>query len=768
MRILNSTISTFKLSRKFHAVLATIIALSVLFLFYGTPKRKVAAQGNARKKIDWREKAPKPVRTSQSMYAPVTALEQSSGSELALNNNGPISIAVHPVFYDSQGQAYPAQPITLEATEVRHINIDSIKPFGLRGRNGGLTLNYNGAMMEVVAQITSFGQGQAGSVDIPFSAAMDYQSTIQEAVWWSPEQSTTTIILGNASDTAITATLQFPSGEAPTYYLAPYTTESVERYRNRNQDAAADSLKITTTGAVGSLRVTGAIQTNNNRYTSTIRFYDPQTVRQQNLYATNFHLKGNVPHLVLKNIGNEALTAMPSFLSAAGAADKPVQLAPVTLAPNEATEVNLSQLLTAAASRQELETVTVQILSSGAKGNLIGALSAHNEITRMTFDAPLRDSGPIRNATGGYPWQIAGDYSAVVSITNVGESPAKFLVSVNFTGGVYQPEIKELAAGETAFFDLKKIRDQQSKDKDGRVIPKNITSGQFHWSRFKGGDEVKLIGRLEMLSIVSPINGIAAEAMQGTGSTLQRRRRTKRNVSSSFSCGLCCPDSGPFPYMQADTLGVLVNDFRNVDSKGDIYACYGGNRYTTYVYSHNWAASDPYISLAVTEGSSNTVTGVSPGYSYHYAIAEDFYVWEDGGIDCNRIDNYDPEILGDVQTISINWTHQGLGIPLAQGTAPSGPAYVDSINLSATATPTGGTLMWSTASNKVTLTNANSATVTVKSVTQSGAVGDKQSTRARRSIGGHCDVYDDNLSAAQTRIVAEARACHRDAGAADS
>ena len=317
MRILNSIAPTFKHPVRVYLILLAILFVASLLLFSSIPKQKVVAQ--ERKKINWREKAPKPTRTSQSIYAPITAMEQSSGSELALNNNGPTSIIVNPVFYDSQGQAYPAQPLTLEATEVRHLEIDSIRPAEFRGSNGGLTLNYNGAMMEVVAQITSFGQGQAGSVDIPFSAAMDYQSLIQEAVWWSLEQSTATIILGNASDAAITAKLQFANGEAVIAYLAPYATEIVEQRHNKNQAAAADSVKITASGPVGSLRVTGAIQTTNNRYTSTIRFYDPQTVRQQNLYATNFRLKGNVPHLVLNNISAVPLTVTPRFLSAVGA-----------------------------------------------------------------------------------------------------------------------------------------------------------------------------------------------------------------------------------------------------------------------------------------------------------------------------------------------------------------------------------------------------------------------------------------------------------------
>ncbi len=647
MRILKSIVPTFKRPIGVYFALLAILFVATLLLFSSIPKRKVVAQ--ERKKINWREKAPKPTRTSQSIHAPITAMEQSSGSELALNNNGPTSIIVNPVFYDSQGQAYPAQPLTLEATKVRHLEIDSIKPAEFRGSNGGLTLNYNGAMMEVVAQITSFGQGQAGSVDIPFSAAMDYKSSIQEAVWWSPEQSTATIILGNASDAAITAKLQFSNGEAATSYLAPYATEIVEQRRNKNQ--AADSVKITATGAVGALRVTGAIQTTNNRYTSTIRFYDPQTVRQQNLYATNFRLKGNVPHLVLNNISAEPLTVTPRFLSAAGASGNPVELAPVKLAPNQATEVNLNQLVAAAASRQDLETVTVEILSSGAKGSLIGALSAHNEATRMTYDAPLRDSGPIRNSTGGYPWQITGAYSAIVSITNVGEAPAKFLASVNFAEGAWQPPIKQLAAGETAFFDIRKIRDQQIKDKDGRVVPKNITSGQFHWSRFQGDENLHLIGRLEMRSTVGTISSIATEANHDT---LRGRRRVTRNVSSSFSCGVCCPDSGPYPYLTPDTFALAVNNLRTVDSKGDIYACYGGNPFTTYVVTHAWNSAAPaVISLAQNQGAENTVTGVSGGTTYHYGIAETFHIWEEGAGDCYRNTELNPEVSGDTTVFDV-------------------------------------------------------------------------------------------------------------------
>jgi len=181
-------------------------------------------------------------------------------------------------------------------------------------------------------------------------------------------------------------------------------------------------------------------------------------------------------------------------------------------------ELNLEPLVEAALNRPELETVSVQVLNETATLGLIGALCSTERATSVTYDVPLRDSGPVRNSTGSYPWRLDGDYSSTVTITNVGNSSAKFAVTIKYEDGKYLLNPQELEVGETAAFDLRKIRDEQIPDRDGNVIPKTVSGGQLRWSVIGGGGNSRLIGRNQVVSI-------------------------SRNVSSSYSCPMCCPDS---------------------------------------------------------------------------------------------------------------------------------------------------------------------------------------------------------------------------------
>ena len=74
-----------------------------------------------------------------------------------------------------------------------------------------------------------------------------------------------------------------------------------------------------------------------------------------------------------------------------------------------------------------------------------------------------------------------------------------------------------IAPGATVVFDIRKLRDEQTPDSEGRRLPRNLTVGQIHWS-IHGNSSSRLIGRSEVIS-------------------------RSGKVSSSYSCGICCPNS---------------------------------------------------------------------------------------------------------------------------------------------------------------------------------------------------------------------------------
>jgi hypothetical protein len=459
-----------------------------------------------------------PPPSTQTIYAPF-GLPRLSQAELVLNNNSPNNMDVAPLFYTAEGIAVNGQTLTLKPAEVRHVNVSDLQPPDQKIKKvSGMTLTYFGGMLEVGAQITVLGKNGSGSFDIPFSAAMKYRSLIQEAVWWMPKNAEATILLGNPTDTTVAARLRYSNGESQDILIEPFATESVQRksIAAASSEGTPESVRLEVSGPLGSIRATGFVTSVDKRFHSGIQFYDPGMILQPHLFATNLRLKKSEPRLVLKNISDQRVSARPRFIPLAGEGDA-FELPVLSLEPRQTIEVNLKSLKQAARARSDFDLVSAQVVNDSGANNLIGALYSTNSKTLTTYDVPLRDSGPVSNSTGSYPWRVDGDYSTIISITNTRDTTAKYRVSINYEGGKYTLNPKELAAGETAVFDLKKLRDEQVTDKSGNTIPASVNVGQFRWSLI-GDDTFRLIGRSEIVSV-------------------------SKNVSSSYSCPVCCPDS---------------------------------------------------------------------------------------------------------------------------------------------------------------------------------------------------------------------------------
>jgi hypothetical protein len=615
-----------------------------------------------------------------------------------LNSRSANPIDVTPTFYTTDGNAIVGNPVQLQPAEIRFVPVEELMPEALRGRHrwGGIALSFTGNVLEVWAQITFHGVG-GGSVDETFNILEEPGSDTREAVWRMPKKSTAVIALGNSSNVAIRTTAQFSDGDSEDVDVPSGATRFIRRHAREDD---TQSVKLTTAGPEGSMRVTGFIIADDESFTSSIRFYDTKKIVQPNLYATNLRLKNTVPRMVLKNTSAVDISARPRFFAAAGEQANPMELPTITLRPQQVVEVDLSVLGAAAASRTDLDSVSVQVLNSGAPGSLIGAAYSRERATQLTHDVPLRDSGKNRNGTGSYPWRVDRDYSTVVAVTNFGNQPARFQVELRYSGGPYSIKPRELAVGETATFDLRKIRDEQQPDRLGHVLPLTLEQGQFHWSTAATPGESHIIGRAEVVS-------------------------RSGHVSSSYSCPVCCADSGPTGGFDPHSYSVSVDGLQQAGSSGVYYDCYN-NFYTTSIF---WTSLYSSNSNIATINGSEQLYGVTSGGTYANGSYDSITWWNDG-MDCYQ-QYYN---AGDIAPVEVNpkveWTTpsgvgNGGGVPMSTGTAPQGSlAYVNTTTITATGTPSGGSYSWSTTSNKVTLANTTSATVTVTAVSESDTTGD--------------------------------------------
>jgi hypothetical protein len=530
----------------------------------------------------------------QMLYAPIFTLGDPAESEIVLNNNSLTPLQVMPMLFTRSGQQVMADTITLAPTQAKFLSLASLVPTSVDPKTkwGGISLTYTGQNMALGAQITA-GGGKTQSIDVLFTQMMDFKSQTLEAVWFAPRGSAATLILGNSSNTAITVALKSSDGHNRSIQIAPFATEVIRKTGGfeeaSNSDVAAqvndpnfpsqdraEGVTLTVTGPMASLRAAGFVRSADRSFNAMIRFYDPAVAVQQNLYATNLRIAQGAPHLVLKNTSDKTIAATPQFLAIG--AQKNFTLPDVTVPPRKSVEVDLSELKTNTQGDPNFAQVSVRIASSGKAGQLIGAL--YNVAEARTYEVPLRDFGIISQSTGGYPVRFEDDFSTLVSLTNVGNSATRFTAYLTFPDSTqYSLGSDLLQGGQTVLFDLQKIRSDNQPDSAKNLFPVNLTAAQLHWSMIGPMGAARLIGRAEVTS-------------------------ASRLVSSSFSCSVCCPDSGPYPFLDPTNLTLAVPLFQSGNAGAYYYNCYNQQSPNSGIYL-GWSNSSPNVGAVSQPNSSS-------------------------------------------------------------------------------------------------------------------------------------------------------------------
>lgn len=398
----------------------------------------------------------------QLIYAPVIELPDATSSEIVLNCRSSHDMDITPTFYTIAGEPIVGANIHLQPSEMRFRETKSLIPQHERNRHrwGGMSLAYTGSLQEAWAQITLKGLRGGGSANVFFAVVDQPRANSIESVWWMPRNAAAVIALGNSSSQPVHANLIFGNGGSESLDIKPFATELVRSHGDglslsSSDRDRAETVSINYTGQAGSLIPAGFVGSAKEKFSSTIRFYTPGNVVQPNLYANNLRLTSTTPHMILKNTSSAFVEARPKFMTVGGttAFELPAQ----QLAPAEVLEVDLRSLMATARKRSDLDSVSVQILSNGAPGSLIGALYSRNNITGVSYDVPLRDSGPPRSSTGAYPVRLDGDYTTVVAITNAGEKAGDLTLQINYAGGPFQFGLINLKPGETKTVDIRKL-----------------------------------------------------------------------------------------------------------------------------------------------------------------------------------------------------------------------------------------------------------------------------------------------------------------------
>jgi hypothetical protein len=232
--------------------------------------------------------------------------------------------------------------------------------------------------------------------------------------------------------------------------------------------------------------------------------------------------------------------------------------------------------------------------------------------------------------TGSYPWKTTKDYTTIIYITNISDREAEFVAQINDGAERFVIDPRKLKPGETAVFDLAKIRNEQMQDNVGRRLPKEASLGQFKWAvRGLTDGKLLLIGRAEMVSL-------------------------SEHVTTSYSCNDPCP---PYYVMYIDGFPNLANVSQTTPDFTAWETAQYGNGYLMGPYTGYVSCSVDYPIATFDSGDSGhstCITGTAPGEAYVHAFSrmEESYGYD--GRDC--YDNYNQYEVGSIEPLEVSPT----------------------------------------------------------------------------------------------------------------
>lgn len=527
-----------------------------------------------------------------------------------MNNKGNAILEVQPTLYNKQGQELQLPPVTVEPQNFRFINLADWAAIGGESyKSGNIKLFHYGKDLVLGAQIYLTDETRSLSYEEKLTELGKFDSRRQEAVWWMPSNDTKVkIILTNTSDAPLDVTGRLAKkpnnvGNPQSVQLAAHQTKVFDLkddFPNGNQFANAEiiALSLAHSGAKDALLARIFLAEPERGYSNVVQFSNPNGGKSAEYQGVGFQIEDIAdqelkPVIVARNVGTAAATVTAKIpYTRANGTKGIISLPQEQLSGGEMRLLNTQKIIQRV--RQEnIKVASIEITYDTANGSVIVAAHSVSEDRNQVFRVPMWDPFGQRSPTGGYPWRIEGTsvtQNYIKNIADYEEDYVAFLVWEN--GGIYMLGVKPIAAHETVAIDIKRLRDEQIPDEQGRTIPLSVANGQLQWTLRRKDNQpdddtranLALIGRSEQVD-------------------------TAKGITNNYACQNCCPGTHIsgfiFPASQEIEYGESAT-FASVEVEE---TCYG------FPYQFNIGANWTSSNSAMGAISGGSITPQSAGQS---------------------------------------------------------------------------------------------------------------------------------------------------------
>lgn len=336
-----------------------------------------------------------------------------------------------------------------------------------------------------------------------------------------------------------------------------------------------DGVSVSHSGMPGAVLARMFVSEESTGFSSVVNFIDSQASASSKWNGSGYRVgkidgEDLTPVVVARNAGGESsvVGGRLSYTNDAGEVVF-VNVPAIRLAANETKSIDVERAIRQSSVPANITNAGFEFEYSTAPGSVVMTALSVSRSGNQVFQIPLFDPNKMGSSAGGYPWKASGDYKTILYIKNETDQPQKYTASLLYEGGDYTLGIRDIKPHQLVAIDFRALRDAQTADANGHIIPLNVERGQIGWSSH-GKTNRALSGRSHQSSVAE-------------------------GVSSTYDCRNCCPNSIYDGWITPGETINEVGDVANFIANQRDVNCYGQIYPPHYADFVNWESADPNI-----------------------------------------------------------------------------------------------------------------------------------------------------------------------------
>ena len=383
----------------------------------------------------------------------------------------------------------------------------------LVGTYGSIALRFqavSAAALYAAMMIHNMGHAIAFHIDAT-GESQDIQIGSREGIWWLPNDSASDyLILTNQGKSSLSLNLSLSdaSGKQATQQvlLGPAKTS---RFSTRKLILASGltgsygGIKISTTAHAGSLDSLHFLFDETPGFSATLKMfdYDPNATLAERDYARTgiWTLRAPMlalsspdpalalppgtalqPQLFIRNTTGKTLTASLRFnwrnATNTGAAPGPS----LTLNPYATRRIDVAALQAGGTLPKDANWASVTLTTNGLPDELIAVAASYDQTLQYGAQTPFSDQLSFRWEGG--MWQYDPYHDSIITAGNGGAKPTQSAFTIFYNQGTQRYDLEQtLQPDEQMWIDVGKLIREHVQDKNGNVLPADLTSGSYEF-----------------------------------------------------------------------------------------------------------------------------------------------------------------------------------------------------------------------------------------------------------------------------------------------